>query len=221
MASLRSSRAELPRFSRGEELANSLTHGIGAGLSLLGMGILLYRAARTGSALHLASFSIYGTTLFLLHLASTLYHAVRPSRLKQAFRVLDHCSIFLLIAGTYTPFLLLSLWGRWGATLLVTIWSMAAIGVAFKILFMGRLRRLSVAFYVLMGWLIVVAARELWLRVPHEALLYVAVGGLLYTVGVVFYSWRRPYTHAVWHLFVLGGSICHYLAVLLYLSPPS
>ncbi|MFO8034765.1 MAG: hemolysin III family protein [Candidatus Bipolaricaulota bacterium] len=212
--------AELPRFTRGEEIANSVTHGIGAGLSLLGTGILLFRAAREGSAVHLASFSIYGTTLVLLHTASTLYHAVSPSRLKRALRVADHCSIFLLIAGTYTPFVLLSLWGGWlGTALLTSIWSMAAIGVAFKVLFMGRLKRLSVAFYVLMGWLIVVAARELWLRVPHQALLYVAVGGLMYTVGVVFYSWRRPYHHAVWHLFVLGGSVSHYLAVLLYLSP--
>jgi len=103
--------------------------------------------------------------------------------------------------------------------LLASIWSMAVLGVTFKILFMGRLKKLSVAFYLLMGWLIVVAARELWLRVPHQALLLVLMGGILYTVGVVFYSWRRPYHHAVWHLFVLGGSICHYLAVLLYLSP--
>lgn len=219
MATHRLPPTELPGFSRREELANSLTHGIGAGLSLLGTGILLFRAAREGSALHLASFAIYGTTLVLLHLASTLYHAVRSPRLKHAFRVVDHCSIFLLIAGTYTPFLLLSLWGRWGATLLITIWAMAAIGVTFKILFMGKLRRLSVVFYIVMGWLIVVAARELWLRVPHEALLYIAVGGLFYTIGVIFYSWRRPYNHAIWHLFVLGGSICHYLAVLFYLSP--
>lgn len=163
-----------PLYSRGEEIANSLTHGVGAALSLLGTGVLLFRAARQGTALHVASFAIYGTTLILLHLASTLYHALRPPRAKGVFRVLDHCSIYLLIAGTYTPFLLLSLWGRWGATLLITIWTLALAGIAFKSVFIGRFGRLSVVLYLLMGWLIVLAAREVWLKVPHGAVAYVA-----------------------------------------------
>lgn len=208
-----------PLYSRGEEIANSLTHGVGAALSLLGTGVLLFRAARQGTALHVASFAIYGTTLILLHLASTLYHALRPPRAKGVFRVLDHCSIYLLIAGTYTPFLLLSLWGRWGATLLITIWALALAGIAFKSVFIGRFGRLSVVLYLLMGWLIVLAAREVWLKVPHGAVAYVASGGLLYTLGIVFYAWKRPYHHAIWHLFVLAGSISHYFAVLLYLVP--
>ena len=210
-----------PKSPVGEEIGNSVTHGVGALLSLLGTAILLYRAARgEGTGLHIASFAIYGTSLFLLHLSSTLYHAIHHPGAKKVFWIFDHCSIYLLIAGTYTPFLLLSLWGRWGATLLVTIWGLATAGIVFKSLFIGRLRKTSVALYIVMGWLIVVAARELWLKVPHEALVYVAAGGLLYTVGTIFYGWKRlPYSHMIWHLFVLGGSACHYLAILFYLAP--
>ena len=210
----------LPEYTLGEEIANSVTHGVGALLSLVGTAILLYRAARYGTTLHVVSFAVYGSCLFLLHLSSTLYHALRPPRAKRVFRVFDHCSIYLLIAGTYTPFLLLSLWGRWGLTLLIAIWTLAIAGIVFKSLFIGRLQRASVLLYVLMGWMIVVAAREAWVRVPHAAIGFVAAGGLLYTLGVAFYAWKAlPYNHAVWHLFVLGGSVCHYAAILLYLMP--
>jgi len=186
----------------------------------LGTGLLLYRAVRDGTAVHIASFTIYGASLFLLHLSSTLYHALHAPRAKKVFWVFDHCSIYLLIAGTYTPFLLLSLWGKWGATLLVIIWTLAIVGIVFKSLFIGKFRKTSVALYIVMGWMIVVAARELWLRVPHEALVYMAAGGLSYTIGVIFYSWRRmPFNHMIWHLFVLGGSACHYVAILFYLAP--
>ncbi len=215
-----SSRCELPEYSPGEQIANSVTHGIGAVLSLVGTAFLLYYAVLGGSARHVVAFTVYGATLFLLHLASTLYHALRPPRARRVFRIFDHCSVYLLIAGTYTPFLLLSLWGRWGLTLLIAIWSLAVAGVVFKSLFIGRLQKTSVVLYVAMGWMIVVAAREAWIRVPHEAIAYVAAGGLSYTVGVVFYAWKRlPYNHAIWHLFVLGGSVCHYVAILLYLVP--
>jgi hemolysin III len=210
----------LPEYTLGEEIANSVTHGVGALLSLIGTAILLYRAARDGTTLHVISFAVYGSCLFLLHLSSTLYHALRPPQAKRVFRVFDHCSIYLLIAGTYTPFLLLSLWGRWGLTLLIAIWTLAIAGIVFKSLFIGRLQRASVLLYVLMGWMIIVAAREAWARVPHAAIGFVAAGGLFYTLGVVFYAWKSlPYNHAVWHLFVLGGSVCHYAAILLYLMP--
>jgi hemolysin III len=210
----------LPEYTLGEEIANSVTHGVGALLSLIGTAILLYRAARYGTTLHVVSFAVYGSCLFLLHLSSTLYHALRPPRAKRVFRVFDHCSIYLLIAGTYTPFLLLSLWGRWGLTLLVAIWTLAVAGIVFKSLFIGRLQKASVLLYILMGWMIVVAAREAWVRVPHAAIGFVAAGGLFYTLGVAFYAWKSlPYNHAVWHLFVLGGSVCHYAAILLYLMP--
>jgi len=213
-------KAEPPSYTLREEIANSITHGIGALLSALGTGILLYLATQYGTAIHLASFSIYGTCLVLLHLASTLYHGIQAPRAKRVLWVIDHSSIYLLIAGTYTPFLLLSLRDRLGMALLATVWALAAIGIAFKSIFIGRLRRLSVAYYVLMGWLIVIAARQIWLKVPHPALVYVAGGGLSYTFGIVFYGWKKlPYNHAIWHLFVLGGSISHYFAVLFYLVP--
>ncbi len=222
MSEVRPRAHQLPEYTLGEEIANSATHGVGALLSLLGTTLLLYRAVRSGTTLHVVSFSIYGACLFLLHLSSTLYHALRPPRAKKVFRVFDHCSIYLLIAGTYTPFLLLSLWGSWGLTLLIAIWSLAIAGVVFKSLFIHRLKKASVVLYVLMGWMIVVAAREAWLRVPHAAIGYVAAGGLSYTAGVAFYAWKRlPYNHAIWHLFVLGGSICHYVAILVYLLPPA
>ena len=207
-----------PRYTVGEEIANSVTHGIGALLSIVGTVLLVLRAVRVGNAVHIASVSIYGVTLILLHLSSTLYHALQAPRAKVVFRVFDHCSIYLLIAGTYTPFLLISLWGAWGLTLLITIWVLAIGGIVFKSVFLGRLRKASVGIYLLMGWLIVIAAREVWLRVPHEALLGMAIGGGFYTLGVIFYAWKQlPYNHAIWHLFVLGGSISHYFAILLYL----
>ncbi len=212
---------ELPEYTRSEQIANSVTHGVGAALSLVGTALLLYRAVLGGSARHIVAFAVYGASLFLLHLSSTLYHSIQPPRARKVFRIFDHCSVYLLIAGTYTPFLLLSLWGRWGLTLLIIIWSLAIAGIVFKSLFIGRLQKTSVVLYVAMGWMIVVAAREAWLRVPHEAIAYVAAGGFSYTVGVAFYAWKRlPYNHAIWHLFVLGGSVCHYVAILLYLVPP-
>jgi hemolysin III len=209
-----------PRYPLAEDIANSVTHGVGAVLSLVGMALLLYRASHAGTPLHVASFAIYGLALFLLHISSTLYHALRHPGARRVFWVFDHCSIYLLIAGTYTPFLLLSLWGRWGLTLLVTIWTLATVGIVLKSVFIGRFRKISLAVYLLMGWMIVLAAREVWLRVPHGALVYVVVGGGFYTLGTIFFGWKRlPYNHAIWHLFVLGGSVAHYLGVLFYLTP--
>ena len=209
-----------PRYTLGEDIANSVTHGVGALLSLVGTAFLLLQAANRGTPLHLASFALYGLTLVLLHTSSSLYHALRPPGVRRVFWVFDHCSIYLLIAGTYTPFLLLALWGRWGLTMLVAIWALAVAGVVLKSVFIGRFRRTSLAVYLLMGWMIVLAAREVWLRVPHGALLYIAIGGGLYTVGTIFFGWKRlPYNHMIWHLFVLGGSITHYLGILIYLTP--
>lgn len=209
-----------PKMSVGEEIANSVTHGVGALLSLAGMALLIVRAVMYGTAIHVVSFAIYGTSLFLLHLSSTLYHGLHAPRAKRVFWVFDHAAIFLLIAGSYTPFLLISLWGAWGLTLMIAIWTLAILGVLFKSLFIGRFRKSSVALYLAMSWLIVLAGRELWLKVPHEALVFLAAGGLFYTGGVVFYCWKRlPFSHMIWHLFVLGGSACHYFAILFYLLP--
>lgn len=209
-----------PKTSLGEEIANSVTHGVGALLSIAGAVLLVVRAAIHGNALHIASFSIYGLTLILLHTSSTLYHALHAPRAKRVFWVFDHASIYLLIAGTYTPFMLIPLWGAWGLSLMIAIWTLAILGIVFKSLFIGKLRKSSTALYVLMGWLIIIAGQQFWLHVPHESLIYLAAGGLSYTMGVVFYAWKRlPYGHMIWHLFVLGGSICHFFSIYLYLLP--
>lgn len=205
-----------------DEILSSITHGIGAGLSIAGMIILVYRAVAFGDVTHIVSFSIYGTTLILLYTASTLYHGFQRPGVKQFFKVLDHASIFLLIAGSYTPFLLVGIQGRLAWTFLIIIWGLAILGVGFKAFFIQRLQRISVLFYVLMGWLSVVLIKEMMANIPQGGLIWLAAGGVAYSVGVIFYAMKKvPYTHIVWHFFVLGGSICHYLAVLLYLSPTS
>ncbi len=207
-------------YSLGEEIANSVTHGIGAGLSIAGLTLLVALAAWYGTPRQVISFSIYGATLIILYLASTLYHSFQHPKVKQVFRVIDHASIFLLIAGTYTPFLLVGIRSTWATVLLVIVWGLALLGASFKALFIHRFQKLSVLAYILMGWLSVVAIRELFANIPPGGLILLAVGGVIYTLGVIFYALKKvPYMHAVWHLFVLGGSICHYLAVLLYLAP--
>ena len=209
-----------PKLSVGEEIANSITHGVGALLSIAGMAILIVRGAMHGTAIHVVSFAIYGLTLILLHTSSSLYHGLHAPRAKRVFWVFDHATIYLLIAGTYTPFMLISLWGAWGLTLMIAVWTLAIVGILLASLFIGRFRKIALALYLVMGWLIVLASRELWFNVPHEALVFVAAGGLSYTLGVIFYVWKRlPYGHMIWHLFVLGGSACHYFAILFYLLP--
>jgi hemolysin III len=207
-------------FSLGEEVAHSVTHGIGAALSVAGLTLLVVLAVWNGDIYQILSFSIYGATLVILYLASTLYHGFQHPRVKRVFKILDHASIYLLIAGTYTPFLLISLRGKMGLTLLAVVWGLAILGVGFKALFIDRFQKLSVLGYILMGWLCVVVIRELWINVPLGGLIWLAAGGVFYMVGVVFYALQKiPYMHVVWHFFVLGGSLCHYLAVLLYLAP--
>ena len=213
-------RASLRLFTLGEEIAHSITHGIGVGLSIAGLVILVVMAARRGDAYQIVSFSIYGATLIILYLASTLYHGFRHPRVKQVFRIIDHASIFLLIAGTYTPFLIVGIRGPLGWTLLAIVWGLAVLGVSFKALFIHRFQKLSVLAYIMMGWLCVVAFKEMLENIPMDGLIWLGVGGAAYTVGVIFYALRKiPYMHAIWHIFVLGGSICHYFAVLFYLAP--
>jgi hemolysin III len=209
-------------FTLGEEIAHSITHGIGVGLSIAGLTLLVVLAILYGNIYQVVSFTIYGATLTILYLASTLYHSFQHPRVKQVFQVIDHAAIYLLIAGTYTPFLLVSIRGMWGWTLLIIIWGLALLGVSFKILFINHFPRLSVLVYILMGWLCLVALKELLVNIPLGGLIWLAVGGIVYTVGVIFYALHKiPYTHVIWHIFVLGGSICHYFAVLLYLAPVS
>jgi len=204
-----------PHYSIGEEVANSVTHGVGWLLSVGGLAVLVTFAAITGGALRVTSCAVFGATLVLLYAASTLYHALPGSRVKRVFRILDHSAIFLLIAGTYTPLSLVAIGGAWGWSLFATVWSLAAIGILLNTLAHGRWRWLSIALYVTMGWLVVIALKPLLQAVEPRDLVLVICGGLAYTAGLAFYGWRRlPYGHAVWHLFVVAGSVLHYLAVL-------
>jgi hemolysin III len=203
------------------ELANALTHGAGLVASLIGVPILVFTAATRGERAALVGASVFGATLIALYLASTLYHAVSHPQIKQRLRLFDHAAIYLLIAGTYTPFTLGVLRGVWGWTLFGFVWTLAAVGVIFKVVVgSGRFARLSTAIYIAMGWVIIIAIKPLMMALPSVGLMLLVAGGLLYTGGVVFYvDKRRAWTHPVWHLFVLGGSVCHYFAVLLYASP--
>ncbi|MFQ5641851.1 MAG: hemolysin III family protein [bacterium] len=204
----------------GEVIANSITHGIGAALSIAGLAILVLLAALKGDVWRIVSFSVYGTTLVVLYLASTLYHSFQNPKVKHLFKIIDHAAIYLLIAGTYTPFMLVSLRGAWGWTLFGIIWGLALSGIVFKAFYIHRFTKLSVVFYILMGWLCVLALKKMQVSIPLGGLVWLAVGGVLYTVGIIFYAWQGlKYSHAIWHLFVLGGSICHYFSILLYVLP--
>lgn len=207
-------------YTLSEEIANSLIHGVGTALSVAGLVVLVVLAALHGDAWRVVSFSIYGSTLIILYLASTLYHGIQHSRVKGVLRIIDHTAIYLLIAGTYTPFLLVSLRGAWGWSLLGVIWGLALLGVGIQSVFVRRQGKLTVMTYILMGWLCVIALREMLVNIPPGGLIWLAVGGVLYTTGVLFYVWHKlPYNHAIWHLFVLAGSTAHFLAILLYVLP--
>ena len=206
----------------GEELANSITHGFGLALSLVAAPVLIVSAVATGDVWRIVAVSIYAATLVMLYAASTLYHSVRSSELKEMCQRIDHAAIYLLIAGTYTPFTLISLRGAWGWSLFGVVWGLALVGVLLKSRFGARLPALSTWIYLAMGWIIVIALRPLAQHVAPAGLRWLALGGALYTGGVVFYVWERiRYSHAVWHLFVLGGSMAHVAAVLWYAVPTS
>ncbi|HET8802298.1 MAG TPA: hemolysin III family protein [Marinobacter sp.] len=197
-----------------EEWLNSATHGIGALLSVAGTAALIIAASQAGDTWKIVSFGIFGASLVLLYMASALYHGVRQPALKRAFKTLDHCAIFLLIAGTYTPFLLVNMRGTVGWTLFAVIWSLALTGVVLKIVFQNRFKLARVGIYLAMGWLITFASSDLAASVSDTALNLTIAGGIVYTVGVAFYlADRIPYMHAVWHLFVIGGSACHFGAI--------
>jgi len=201
----------------GEEVAHSVTHGVGLLAAVAGLVVLVILAAATRDPWRITSCAIYASTLVLLYGASTLYHALSATRARHIFRVLDHSAIFLLIAGTYTPFALVSLRGPWGWTLLAIVWGLAVLGIAAKLVFGTRWPVISTALYLLMGWTVVIAVKPLVAHVPPGGIAWLVAGGLAYTGGVAFYAWTRlRYSHAIWHLFVLAGSVCHYIAVVLY-----
>jgi hemolysin III len=201
----------------GEEIANSVSHGVALLLAAFGLPVLIVSAGRHGSPATIVGASVFGATLVGLYLASTLYHALPHSRAKRVWRLIDHVAIYLLIAGTYTPFTLGVLRGTWGWTLFGLVWTLAIAGILMRLLAGLRLPVLSVGLYLLMGWLAVIAAGPLLERLPRPGLAWLVAGGLSYTAGVAFYAARRvPYAHFVWHLFVMAGSACHYVAVLFY-----
>jgi len=200
------------------ERFNSISHLVGAALALAGVVVLVVVASRDGDARRIVSFSVYGATLFLLYLISTLYHGLPPGRGKRVFRVLDHQAIYLLIAGSYTPFTLVSLNGMTGWWMFGAIWGLAVLGLVLDALPRHGARVLPVVIYLVMGWLIVVAIKPLLAVLPGAGFAWLLAGGLFYTSGVVFYALdhRYPWMHGVWHLFVLAGSISHYVAILVY-----
>lgn len=200
-----------------EELANAWTHGFGLLLSLFGLAWIVSLALVTEDFWKITSSIVFGCSLILLYTSSTLYHSIRNPDTKRLLRTIDHCAIYVLIAGSYTPFLLITLKGPWGWSLFGVVWSLAAIGILFKIFYTGRFRLLSTLFYVGMGWLVLVAIEPLRANLVMEGCYLVLLGGLSYTLGAVIYALHWPrFHHAIWHLFVMGGSFCHYLAVLYY-----
>ena len=197
-----------------EEWINSATHGIGAVLSITGTIALLFGASQLGDFWKILSFSIFGASLILLYLASAIYHGTRNPKLRARFQTIDHCAIFFLIAGTYTPFLLVNLRGTTGWILFAVIWSLAFFGVALKMLFKHRFEMVRVGIYLVMGWLITFVASDLAANLNQTALYLTIAGGIVYTAGVAFFlADRIPYMHAIWHFFVIGGSACHFSAI--------
>lgn len=209
----------LPHYTLGEEIFNSVSHGVGVALACVGFGILIVLSALYGDAWAVSSSIVYSFSLFALYLASTLYHACPNRRVKGVLQVLDHCSIFLLIAGTYTPYTLITLRGALGWTLFGVVWGAAIVGVVLNAINVQKYSRISMVCYVAMGWVVVLAIRPLMASLAWNGLVLLALGGVFYTVGIVFYVIRRSYMHSIWHLFVLAGSVCHYLSILLYVIP--
>ena len=209
------------RYSPGEELANALTHALGIVLSAIGLIVLIAVAGfMSAGAVAIVSCAVYGASLIALYTASTLYYSARVPAAKNLLRTLDHLAIFFLIAGTYTPFVLIALRGAWSWALFGVVWTLAALGAVFELSALRRFRGAMVALYVAMGWVGLIAIEPLVAALPVAGLWLLFAGGMSYTLGVVFYQWRSMrYHHAVWHLFVLGGSVLQYFAVLLYVLP--
>jgi len=205
-------------FSQSEEIWHAITHGIGLVLSIAGLAVLVAFATLKGSALAITSVAIFSTTLIIMYGSSTLYHAISHQKIKKLFQTFDHSSIYILIAGTYTPITLITLGGAWGWTLFGINWSIAIVGIYLKFAYPGRFEKLSLVLYVIMGWLIVVASQPLIASMSNGGLWLLLLGGMFYTFGIVFYiKDHLPFYHTIWHFFVLGGSISHYMMVLFYI----
>jgi hemolysin III len=213
-------RGIIMEYSNREEIANAISHGIGVLLSIAALVLLVVNATMHGDIWHIVSFSIYGASLVILYSCSTLLHSFQNRKLKDVFEILDHAAIYLLIAGSYTPYLLVTLRGPLGWSIFGIIWGLALSGMILKIFYVKRFILISTLCYILMGWLIVFAFKPLYANLALGGIVWLVIGGLLYTFGSLFYVWRRvPYHHAIWHLFVLAGSICHFFSINLYVLP--
>ncbi|MBD3109777.1 hemolysin III family protein [Bacillus sp. AGMB 02131] len=207
-------------YTKKEEVVNAITHGIGVLLSITALVFLVINAVQNGSAWHVVTFTIYGVSMLLLYLSSTLVHSFPEGKLKDLFEIFDHSAIYLFIAGTYTPFTLIVINGALGWTLLGIVWGIAIAGIVFKSFFVKKFMFISTVLYVVMGWLIVIGWQPLTATLPTAGIVLLVAGGLLYTVGAIFYVWRGfTFHHAVWHLFVLAGSVTHFFSVLFYVTP--
>lgn len=208
----------IENFTTGEEIANAVIHGIGFLLSIAALVLLIVFSAIYGDAWYVVSFTIYGSTLVLLYISSTLYHSLPKGTAKNVFEIFDHSSIYLLIAGTYTPIILTCLRGALGWTIFGIVWGMCITGIVFKVFWVKKNVILSTIIYIVMGWLIIIAAKPLLTVMTRLSLIFLITGGVLYTAGSIFYVWRKfKYHHAIWHVFVLAGSICHFFAILFLL----
>ncbi|MFA0148899.1 PAQR family membrane homeostasis protein TrhA [Vibrio lentus] len=208
-------------YSDIEERANAITHGLGVVLGVVGLILLLIRAFDyQADMLTITSMTVYGSSIILLFLASTLYHSITTEKTKRLLKTLDHCAIYLLIAGSYTPFLLVGLRTTLAMGLMAVIWGIALVGIIMKIAFVYRFKRLSLFIYLAMGWLSLIVVYQLAMNIDIGGLVLLAVGGVIYSLGVIFYVAKRiPYNHAIWHLFVLAGCACHFFAIYLYVTP--
>lgn len=210
----------LNHYSLCEEIVNSITHGIGVILAIAALIILTAFAGLYGNCWHVVSVSIYGSTLIFLYAASTLYHGVQNNRAKGLLRTLDHMAIYLLIAGTYTPFTLVNLRGPWGWSIFGVVWGLAVLGIVIQLSFAKRLRVVSMGLYIGLGWVIVLAIKPLLQTMAPGGIVFLVSGGLAYTFGILFYTWNKlKFNHAIWHIFVLTGSVLHFFAVLFYVIP--
>jgi len=213
-------RDRMTGYSISEEIANSVTHGIGVLLAVTGLVAMIIASEANGSSRHIVTCSIFGATLILLYLTSTLYHSITISRVKNVLKTIDHSAIFLLIAGTYTPFMLVTLQGAWGWSLFGTVWGLALGGIILKLTPLGHQKAVSISLYLGMGWVVVIAIKPMLAALELSGFLLVLLGGLTYSIGVIFYVWKKlPYGHAIWHLFVLAGSCFHFFAVYYYVIP--
>jgi hemolysin III len=212
----------LAQYSKTEEIANWITHAVALLLSITALVLMVVYSTRFGNVYHIVSSAVFGTTLILLYSASTLYHLVPVGRAKNVFQKLDHAMIYLLIAGTYTPYTLVNLRGPWGWSIFAVVWGLALTGLLLELIMKKRLGWLSVSLYLFLGWIIVIAVKPLMANLAAGGIVLLVAGGLFYSLGVIFYLWKRlPFQHAIWHLFVIAGSLCHFFSIFLYVIPAS